>query len=94
MVALCSFRKEGLILSQLLLIGEGDTIDSLERIVVSISKEVRCRVLSDHESLNFTGVRNMGADTEIDHRATTVNGSRGAIRDFGVNEVLLVFIVL
>lgn len=46
MIPLCSLREESLVLSQLLLIWERDTVDTLQRIVVRITKEVRGRVLA------------------------------------------------
>ena len=37
--------------------------------------------LGDHEGLDLAGVRNVGANAEINHRAAAVNGGGGAIRD-------------
>jgi hypothetical protein len=42
MVTLGSFGKESLVLGKLLLIRERNTIDSLKRIVVRVTEEVRC----------------------------------------------------
>jgi hypothetical protein len=61
-------------------------------------KRVRFRVVAtyfgDHESFNLAGVRNMGTNTQIDHGAAAINCSRGTIRNFRLDKVLLVFIVL
>ena len=55
----------------------------------------RARVyLGDEEALDFTCMGNMGAHKEIDHRATPVNCRGGAVRDFGLDELSLVFVVL
>ena len=37
---------------------------------------------------------NMWANAEIDHRAAAVYSSGGAVGNFGLDEVLLVFVVL
>ena len=50
--------------------------------------------LGDHECLNFSSMRDVGSDTEIDHRATAIDRGSAAIRNFRLNEVLLVFIIL
>lgn len=47
-LSVISFRgllQEVLVLGHFLLVGEGDTVDSLQRVVVGVSKEIRCRVL-------------------------------------------------
>lgn len=38
--------------------------------------------LRDHESLNLARVRDMGANAEINHGSTSINGSRCAVRNF------------
>ena len=45
MVALGGFSEESLVFGQLLLVGEGDTVDTLQRIVLRITEEVRSRAL-------------------------------------------------
>ena len=50
--------------------------------------------LGDHERLDFAGMRDMWADTEIDHGAATVYGGGGAVGDLGVDELHLVLVVL
>ena len=50
--------------------------------------------LSDHERLDFPSVGEVRSNAEIDHRSTTVNSRRRAIRNFSFNEVSLVFIIL
>ena len=50
--------------------------------------------LCDHERLDLTGVRDMRANTKVHHGAASVDSGGGAIGDFRLNYVLLVFIVL
>lgn len=50
--------------------------------------------LGDHECLDLTGVRYVRTNTKIYHRSTTIDGGGGTIRNFGLNQVLFVFIVL
>ena len=50
--------------------------------------------LRHHERLDFTRVRNMWADTEVNHRSTAVYRRRATIRDLRLDEVLLVLVVL
>ena len=52
------------------------------------------RYLCNHECLDLSGVWDMWADTQIDHRTTSVDSGGGAIGNFRLNDVLLVFIVL
>lgn len=94
MIAFRSFNKESLVFGHLFLVREGDTVDSLQRIVVGVSEEVGGRVFGDHECLDFTGVRDMRTDAQVDHGTAAVDGGGCTIGDFGVDEVLLVFVVL
>ena len=62
---------------------------------------IRCAVdemgiadLCDHERLDLTGVRDMRANAKVHHRAASVDSGGGAIGNFRLNDVLLVFIVL
>lgn len=50
--------------------------------------------LGDHERLDLSSVGDVRSNAQIDHRSTTVNSRRGAIRNFGLYEVSLVFIIL
>ena len=45
MVSLCGLLQEMLVLGHLLLVREGDTVDTLKGIIVWISEEVRGRAL-------------------------------------------------
>ncbi len=54
----------------------------------------RVEYLGDHERLYSSSMRNVGTNAEVDHRTASVYGRRGAIGHFGVNEVLLVFVIL
>lgn len=50
--------------------------------------------LGDHESFDLTGMGNMGADAKVDHGATAVDGSGGSVRNFGLDKILLILVVL
>ena len=50
--------------------------------------------LGDHESLDFSGVWDMRTNTEVDHRAASVNRGRSTIGDFSLDEIFLVLVVL
>ena len=50
--------------------------------------------LGDHEGLDLASVGNMGADAQVHHRSAAVDGGGGAIGDFGLDDVLLVLVVL
>jgi len=93
-VPLRCLSEECLILGQLLLVREGDTVDSLEGVVGVVTEEVGCGVFGDHECLDFSGVGDMRADAEINHGATAVDSRGGAVGDLGFDEVLLVLVVV
>lgn len=50
--------------------------------------------LGDHERLDLARVRDMRANTEVDHRTAAVYRGRLAVGNLGFNEVLLVLVVL
>lgn len=56
--------------------------------------EVRGIYFGDHKGLDTAGMRDMGSDTKVDHGATAIDGGGGAVGDLGLDEVLLVFVVL
>jgi hypothetical protein len=58
------------------------------------SRKAEGSYLSDHEGFDFSGMGNMWANAEIDHRTAAVYSGGGAVGDFGFDEVFLVFIVL
>lgn len=114
MVSPGSFSEEGLVVCELLLVGERDTVNSLKGIIVLIAKEVRSRILGsssgqnhlstptmylrthlgDHEGLDLARMWDVGADTQIDHGATAINRGGSAVRYLGLDDILLVFVVL
>ena len=93
MITLRGLSKEDFVLSQLFFIGEGDTVDALQGVVLGVAEEVRRGALSDHERLDLAGVGDVGADAKVDHRTAAVDGGGGAVGDLGLNELLLVFVV-
>lgn len=50
--------------------------------------------LRHHESLNTIGARDMRTNAKIYHWATSIDRRGSAIRNFRLDDVLLVFIVL
>ncbi len=50
--------------------------------------------LGDHERLDFSSVRDVRSNAQIDHRPTTVNSCRRPIWDFSLNKISLIFIIL
>ena len=50
--------------------------------------------LGDHERLDSSGMRNVRTNAEIDHRAATIDSGGCAIWNLGLDEVLLVLVVL
>lgn len=93
MITLSSLLKELEVSVHQLLIRERNTVDSLERVVGGVTQEVRRGVFQKLESLDAAGVRNMGTTAKIDQRTTSVDGSRGAIRNFRRDKSLLVLVV-
>ena len=50
--------------------------------------------LRHHEGLDTIGIGNMWPNTEIDHRATTIDSRGSTIGDFCLDDVFLVFVIL
>ena len=92
-IALGSLLEELLVGGHLLLIGERDTIDTLEGVVVGVTEEVGRRVLHDGESLDSAGVGNVRTTAKIDKGAVTVDSGSGAVGDLVLDDVLLVGVV-
>ena len=86
--------ERGVVLLELLGLGEGDAVDALERVVVLVAEEVRGRVLEHVERLDSVRVGNVRPDAEIDHRPAAVDGRRGAVGHLGLDHVLLVLVVV
>jgi hypothetical protein len=57
MIPSSSFREEDLVLSQLFLVRERDTVYTLQRLVVGVAEEIRSRVLDYNE---IDGSREVG----------------------------------
>lgn len=93
-VALGSLLLELLPLGHLLRVREGHSVNTLERVVLGVTEEVRGRVLGDGERLDAAGVGNVGTETQVDERSTAVDRRRGAIGNLLVDVVLLVLVVL
>ena len=50
--------------------------------------------LCNHESFDFSCMGNVRANAKIDHGPAAIYCSGGAIGDFGLNQILLIFVVL
>jgi len=48
----------------------------------------------DHESLDLARMWDVGTDTQVDHGTAAIDSGRGTVGDLGLNDVLLVFVVL
>ena len=48
----------------------------------------------DHEGLDLARMWDVGTNTQVDHGATAIDGGGSTIRDLGLDEMLLVFVVL
>ena len=48
----------------------------------------------DHERLDFSGVGDVGTNTQVDHGSATVYGCSRPIGNFGLNKIPFVFIIL
>ena len=73
MVTLRSLFEDLLVLSHLLGVRERDTVDSLERIILGVSQEIRGGVLHDSKSLDSASVGDMRSTAQINQRTATVN---------------------
>ncbi len=93
-IALCGFLQEFLVLRHLLAGRERDAVDALKRLVGSISKPVRRRVLLHRKRLDATRVNDVRTTAQIDQGAASVNGRRRAIRNLVLDDVHLVRIIL
>jgi hypothetical protein len=93
-VALLGLLEPVLVLGHLLGVGERDAVDALERVVLGVAHKVGRRGFGDREGLDLGRVGDVRAGAEVDERAAAVDGRRGAVRDLGLDEVSLVFVVL
>ena len=75
-------------------IWEGNTIDSLQRIIFGIPQKVRSRVLEDRKGFNTTRMREMRSSTEINQRPASIDRRGRTIWDLGLDELDLVLVVL
>ena len=66
---------------ELLLVGKGDSVQTLEGIVLGVSQPVGGRVLRGGKGLDLSGVGNVGTTAEIDEVTAPVNGGAGAVGD-------------
>ena len=93
-VALGGLGQKVLVFGHLLLIRERNTIQTLQRVILLVTQEVRGRVLEDRHGFDAACVRNVRANTQVNHRTAAVHGSRRAIWDLRVDNVDLVLVVL
>ena len=68
--------------------------NSVKETVRERNRDLMHANLGDHERPDFSSVGYVRSNTQIDHGSTTVNSRRRAIRNFSLNEVSLVFIIL
>lgn len=50
--------------------------------------------LGDHERLDFSSVGDVRSNAQVDHGSAAVYGRRRSIRNFSLNKIFLVFIIL
>ena len=50
--------------------------------------------LSDHEGLDFSRVRDVRSDTQVDHGSATIYSCRRPVGNFGLNKIPLILIIL
>ena len=77
------------VLLQLLVVGERDTVDTLQRGVIGVSKPVGGRVFGDAHSLDLVTVGDMRSSTEIDKGSRTVGKTSLSIRNLVLDDLLL-----
>mmetsp|Transcript_32718 Transcript_32718/g.77127 ORF Transcript_32718/g.77127 Transcript_32718/m.77127 type:complete len:278 (+) Transcript_32718:1152-1985(+) len=78
---------------QLLLIGEGNSVQSLKGIVFGIAQPVGSRVLGSGKRLDLSGVRNVGTTAQVDEITASVDGGAGSVRNLGAQDLDLERIV-
>lgn len=93
-IPLLSLSKEVLVLVKLLLVGERNTSNSLDGLVLAVTQPVSGRVPDDGESLDISSVRDVRSSAQIDEGAASIDGTLGAIGHSLVDEVFLVLAVL
>jgi hypothetical protein len=69
MVPLVSLLEPLLVLGHLLRVREGDSVDSLEGIVLGVAEEIGRRGLHDGKGLDLAGVLNVRTEAEVDEGA-------------------------
>lgn len=74
---------------QHLLIWETNSIHSLQRIIISISKPCRRTMSGSSKSLNSSSVRNMRTSTKINKISALVYSGACSIRNLGLDDLLL-----
>lgn len=94
MVTLRSKTTQLKVLIELLLLGEGDTIDALQRVVLLVSLPVGRGVVGHREGLDLRGVREMRATAQVDEGTTTVGSANRSVRDLIAQDLDLVLVIL
>lgn len=94
MVSSGCFLQKFLMFGHLFRIWEGYTVDTLQRVVLGVTQEVRGRVFQDGKGFDAARVRKVRAPAEIDQGSTSVHRRGRAIGDLGFNELNLVLVVL
>jgi len=84
-VSLLGLFLEVQVLSELLLAGEGNTVDSLQSVVFAFGEPVSTRVLHDFECLDQACGRNMRASAQINQVSALVGSHVGSILNLAAN---------
>ena len=93
-IPLRSFLKEMLVLSHHLGIWKRDAVNALEAIIRGITEEIARRVLENCQGFDFACVGYMRTPAEIDQWSTPIHSSACTIRNFHLDEMHLVFVIL
>lgn len=93
MVSLGEFLLGFDVLLQLGVFGEGNSVDSLQVVVVFVGQPVSRRVFRDLEALDFVGAREMRACAQIDEFSAPVGRCEAFLRDLGLDKLHLEWIV-
>jgi hypothetical protein len=81
-------------LSHLLVLSKGDTVDTLEDLIFSLSEPIAGGIAINGHGLDPAGVGDVGTQAEIDQGSAPVDGAGRAVGDLLLDEVGLHVVVL